>query len=224
MNKTKQLNRQNNRLDQQIREENQGIYGDMICYIRGASISDYQVEVVRQDLIEMILSAQSRGEDITSLFQGDYQQFCDEVIETLPPKTRKQKVVYALDVICECLPVLVGINMIINEDFLAIIRALWNRAPVNWNISLSLGSLLSIFGMIAVAAVVVQMICKNSFKKHWNTLWLVVGAFVFGVVFTAVGLWIGKRIVFTVNFFVACAGLLLLFGIHKVLEGMDDLS
>lgn len=223
MNKTKKINRQNNLLDQQIREENQEIYGDMICYIRSADISDYEIEVIRQDLIEMILSAQSRGENITSLFTGDYKQFCDEVIAAIPPKTRKEKIVYALDTVFLCLSILIGINILISKDFIGIIKAVFTKVAVNWNISVSLGSLITMFVIISTAAIVVQMICKNSFSKKWNTLWIVAGAFAFGIVFTAIS-WIGRNIVFTVNFFVACAAAVLFFAIHKVLEIIDDPS
>ena len=221
MNKTKKLNRQNNLLDQQIWEENQEIFTDMICYIRGAAISDYQVEVVRQDLTEMVLSAQSRGESITTLFTGDYRQFCDEVIAAIPPKTRKEKIVDALDVIFFGLSILIGINTIISKDFIGIIKALFTKATVNWNISVSLGTLLSMVVIIVAAVMVVQMICKKSFEKKRNTLRVVAGAFALGIIFTAI-LWLGRSIVFTVNFFVACAVGILFFVIHKVLENIED--
>lgn len=39
--KTKELNRSNNALDQQISPENREAFTDMICYLRGAKISAY---------------------------------------------------------------------------------------------------------------------------------------------------------------------------------------
>lgn len=56
--KTKALQKSNNLLDRKIRPENRSVFTDMICYIRSADISDYHQELVRYDLIEMILSAQ----------------------------------------------------------------------------------------------------------------------------------------------------------------------
>ena len=98
--KAKKLNQQNNCLDRRILPENQEIFTNMICYLRGADISDYEIERVRQDLTEMVLSAQKRGEPITALFDGDYKQFCDDVIEALPPRTRWEKALDALDTMC----------------------------------------------------------------------------------------------------------------------------
>ena len=39
--KRKELNRENNTLDKQIFAENQGVFTDMICYLRGSSLSAY---------------------------------------------------------------------------------------------------------------------------------------------------------------------------------------
>ena len=75
MNKIKELNKKNNLLDKEILEENQEIFTDIICYIRSADLSDYDVEVVRRDLTEMIIEAQERGEKVTSLFSGDYKEY-----------------------------------------------------------------------------------------------------------------------------------------------------
>lgn len=210
-------------MDKQIWEENQEVFTDMICYIRSANISDYEVEVVRQDLIEMILSAQSRGENINSLFSGDYKQFCDEVIETIPQKTRKEKVIYTLDTIFLCLSILIGINIFISKDFIGIVKALFTKATVNWNISVSLGTLVSMLVIIAAAVIVVQIVCKKSFEKTGNTLRLVAGAFALGIIFTAI-LWFGRNIVFTVNFFGACAVAIVFFVIHKAFDVIDNLS
>ena len=60
--KARKLNKENNRLDELIKEENQEIFTNMICYLRGSDLSDYNIEVVRNDLTEMVLSAQERGE------------------------------------------------------------------------------------------------------------------------------------------------------------------
>lgn len=91
--KTKELNRSNNALDQQISPENREAFTDMICYLRGAKISAYHQELVRYDLTEMVLSAQQRGEKIREVIGEDYKGFCDNVIASLPPETRRQRII-----------------------------------------------------------------------------------------------------------------------------------
>jgi DNA-binding ferritin-like protein (Dps family) len=51
-----------------------------LLYIRSANISVLSQEMVRRDLSEIILSAQSRGEKITDVISGDLKEFYDEVI------------------------------------------------------------------------------------------------------------------------------------------------
>lgn len=220
MNKTKELNRKNNLLDQQIWENNQEIYGNMICYIRGADISDHEVEMVRQDLIEMILSAQSRGEDISSLFHGDYKQFCDDVIDAIPPKTKKEKIVYTLDIVFLCLSILVGIHIFISKEFIGILKALFTHSAIDWTISVSLGSMISAVVITAASVIVVQRICKRSFVEKESRLWWIGGAIALGIVYVT-ALQLGRSVVFTIDLFAACAVGVLFFVIHKLLESMD---
>ena len=91
--KARKLNKENNRLDELIKEENQEIFTNMICYLRGSDLSDYNIEVVRNDLTEMVLSAQERGEGINQVVGNDYKEFCDSIIETFPGKTMFEKVI-----------------------------------------------------------------------------------------------------------------------------------
>lgn len=217
----KKLNEQNNLLDKQISEENQEVFTNMICYLRVSNISEYEIEVVRQDLTEMILSAQSRGENINSLFNGDYKQFCDNVIENLPPKSKKTKTTDALDIICWCLSILFAINIIISKDTLAIMKAFVKNTTVKWNISVSIGSTVSIVLIIVAANVIVNQIMKNAFSKeikHKKTIAFVCG---FGAMFGFIVIaWLGKTTLFSINIFVACVLTILLFVFHKILESI----
>lgn len=220
MNKTKKLNRQNNQLDTQIWPENQEIYGDMICYIRSANISEYEIEMVRQDLIEMILSAQGRGEGISSLFSGNYQSFCDEVIAAIPPRTPKQRLLSFFDSGFWYLSILIGLNILLSKDFPKIIQAAFAKAPIRWSLSVSLGSLVSMLVILFAAILLVQWICKTSFEKKQNPLLMVAAALGFGMVYAA-SLLLKNHILFTVNFFAACAAALFCFALHKLLEAVD---
>lgn len=62
--KTKELLKANNKREELVNEENDEVLTDMICYLRASNVSEYDQELVRADLTEMILDAQERGEDI----------------------------------------------------------------------------------------------------------------------------------------------------------------
>ena len=51
----------------------------MICYLGVSGISKYNQELVRADLIEMILDAQDRGENIQQVMGKNYKQICDDI-------------------------------------------------------------------------------------------------------------------------------------------------
>ncbi len=219
--KTKQLNYQNNKLDNQINPENQEAYTDMICYLRGSSISEYDQEMVRQDLLEMILSAQGRNENIKSVIGEDYKSFCDKVISNLPPKSIKQKIIDSFDLICWCLSILLTINIVLTDETATLIHNLATGKPLYFNISFSVGNLISIVLILILAVIMVEVIAKNSFKigknKHHNrTMGCFIGAGIITIFLLTA--WLGKQTLFTINIFIPCIFALILYVTHKILE------
>lgn len=83
--KWKQLNKKNTNQEKLITAENDKIYTPLIIYLRGSHIPEYEQERVRQDLINITLSAQERGESLAAVIGDDYQQFCDEIIAAFKP-------------------------------------------------------------------------------------------------------------------------------------------
>lgn len=218
--KAKQLNRINNELDKQINSENQEIFTDMICYLRCSGISEYDQEIVRQDLSEMVISAQSRGENIHSVIGGDYKAFCDNVISSLPLQTATQKLCCSLSTVCLCASILITINTVISTETVHILRSLFSGAQPNFNITFSQGSAaLSVFVFLA-AVLIVKSIAKNAFQTEHKRKYLPV---IFGALF-GVACWfilsIGKAPLLTVNIFAALIASAALFGLHKLLEAV----
>lgn len=55
--KSKALLKQNNQREKELTKENNQVLTDMVVYLRGSDLSDYNQELVRADLIEMVLDA-----------------------------------------------------------------------------------------------------------------------------------------------------------------------
>lgn len=219
--KTKELNKQNNKLDNQISAENQEAFTNMVCYLRGANISEYDQEVVRQDLTEMVLSAQKRGEDIRAVIGEDYKDFCDNVIANLPPKTTIQKITDFLDIFSWCLSILLTINIVMARETIILIRDLATGRPLNFNISFTVGSVISIGVILVAAIIIIKVIIKNSFKVEKGKKGVIVKAFLISlgimIIFLLIA-WLGKKILFTLNIFVGFVIVLVLYVMHKILE------
>ena len=217
--KTKKLNEKNNMLDKEISKENQGIFTDMICYLHGSNLSEYDIEIVRQDLTEMVLSAQKRGENIGSVIGNNYKEFCDEVIASIPSKTKMEKFIGYLDSSCWALSILLAINIIISKETISIIGNVISRNPVNFNISFSVGSVISIGLIFLLSNLIVSTIVKNTFRKeikHKKTVGFVIGA-TFMMLMMIIA-WLGKGTLFTINIFLICFFTITLYVGHKLLE------
>ena len=55
--KSRALLKQNNQREKELTKENNQVLTDMVVYLRGSDLSDYNQELVREDLIEMVLDA-----------------------------------------------------------------------------------------------------------------------------------------------------------------------
>ena len=156
---TKELLKKNNENEKNILEENDEIYTNMIVYLRGANISEYNQEKVREDLIAMILDGQERGDDIQKVIGENYKEICDEIIAEIPKKTVKEKVMHALTLTLD----IVWIFGIISVIKTLIIMLAKNSKDMTF--VFSLGDLIS-WGMIVfVAYLVVYYICSTTFRE-----------------------------------------------------------
>ncbi|WP_304509058.1 hypothetical protein [Anaerotignum sp.] len=221
MNKqTKKLNQFNNELDKQIHTENQEAYTDIVCYLRGADISEYNQEVIRQDLLDIILSAQKRGEHIQSVIGADYKDFCDDIIANLPPRNTKEKALEFLDIIVYSLSILSAINIIMADETIALIRNFATGKALSYMISISVGNIISAISIIIIAMMVVRIVTKNSFQMGKKEAMGKLKVFFLCAGIMAIFLfisWVGKATLFTVNIFAACSFTLALYIIHRIL-------
>ncbi len=222
MNKqARELNRINNELDKQLNAENNKVMTDIICYLRVANISVYNQEIIRQDLLEMLLSAQERGENVQAVIGEDYKAFCDEIIESLPPQNRKERVLEFFDTVFLCTAILGAINIITSKDTIALIRNLASGEPLNFRISVLAGQLIAYPIIIAAAFIVVRVVCKASFKPEKKQKGGYMKNFLIGASTMAVFLlfaWIGRDALFTINIFAAIALVLVSYIAHRILE------
>lgn len=156
---TKELLKKNNENEKNILEENDEIYTNMIVYLRGANISEYNQEKVREDLIAMILDGQERGDDIQKVIGENYKEICDEIIAEIPKKTVKENVMYAL---------MLTLDIVWNVGVISVIKTLIIMLAKNskdMTFVFSLGDLIS-WGMIVfVAYLVVYYICSTTFRE-----------------------------------------------------------
>ncbi len=154
------LLKKNNEREKEILEENDKIYTNMIVYLRSSDITEYNQELVREDLIEMIIDGQQRGENIEKIMGSRVKEICDEIIETFPKKSKKEKILGFFENIFNVIWIM-GAIYIVNQ----IITALANGEE-EYRFELTVGNLISMVFIGLIANVVVWYVCKYAFKEE----------------------------------------------------------
>lgn len=234
MNELKRLNKSNNELDKKLNKEDSLIMTDMVCYIRGAGLTYKNQELIRQDLLEMALSAQERNEPFSLVVGNKYQEFCNDVIASVPKMTTKEKIVSLIDIILMCGSILGFIATVLSTDFMRILKELFSGNVVSFDISYSVYSIgiNIIIGFVAVGFV--QYICKTSFEtskkaeerknlpKRKLKRFIVGGMIGVGVfaVFLILAK-VGSHTLISVNLFVVLGITGIMFLLHKVISSQQ---
>ncbi len=223
--KTKKFLRQNNQLGDRLNTENQKIVTDIVCYLRGANISMYQQEVIRRDLLEMVLAGQDRGESVNEILGSDYEAFCDEIIASVPQLSGKIRFLHLLDTVFLALATLGAIHILLSSDTFALLATILNgRTPTPY-ISFSIGALVSFAAIAVVAIVIVEYIARTSLKSKGNQKTTLIKAILGGTAMAAIFLlcaWLGRNTAFTLHIIAACLIVAALYLCHRLLDAVLD--
>lgn len=161
--KTKRLLKENNCREQALSQESQAVMTDLVVYLRGQNISLYHQEEVRRDIQEMVLEAENRGESIAQVIGEDYQSFCDEIVAALPPRTRKERVLDALETLLPAIAILAALWV----GFSLLTAAIQGGSLLR--LSLSLGQGLMYAVILFAAWALVTYVCRTSFRRGNET-------------------------------------------------------
>ncbi len=181
----KELMKKNNQREEAILEENQEIYTNMIVYLRASDITEYQQERIREDIIDMVLGGQQRGDDIKKVMGGNYQEICDEIIEEVPKRTMKQKILNAMHLGMLCLWIL-GVIFVVQN-----IVMILTQEVKDYHITVTLGNLIGCIFIVIVSNGVFIYECKTAFKKKKEKNKILENLIIVGclvVVFAGIGL------------------------------------
>ncbi|GGE29998.1 hypothetical protein GCM10011391_05680 [Pullulanibacillus camelliae] len=91
----KQLIEENNLKRNQLTEENEKYYEDMLIYIRThLFISEQQTEELVMELLDHLIEAQEAGKSAQDVFGDDPKTYCDDMIKHLPKEKGKNAAVF----------------------------------------------------------------------------------------------------------------------------------
>ena len=215
--RTKRLLAANNELEKELTPENNRAMTDIIVYLRAANITEYQQELVRRDITEMVLEGQRRGDAMEEVIGADYKAFCDAVLSEVPKRTARQRLLSAIGNACLYVDVLAVI-------WLAFGTLGWLLGEGAWPwLGVTAGNLLALAAILGVSIGLVEYICKNSFEERPKKnrgipvlLALLAAALAAGSVL------LRGVVVFRLHFLLAVGLIAALYVIHRVMEEKAD--
>lgn len=159
MTKTKRLQKDLLALEEQIAPEYRTQYSDMIVYLRSSQVNEYHQELIRQDIAQLLVDGQSRGESLQAIFGPDSRSFMDDVIASAPMKTQTERLLGNVGLglmIVTIMGVIYGIRDIILYFTL-------KQSPPTVNITAADLVLMVIIGLLSVF--LVSWISRNAFDQ-----------------------------------------------------------
>lgn len=227
MSMCKNINQKNNELDKKLSNENKAIVIDMTAYLRLAPISDLQVEEIRQDILDMALSAQDRNEPLSKVFGDDGKAFCDEIIANVRHTNPISRIIQWIAVICGVFSVFGIIDLVFSGYPIKLIHSLQNHSKINLSYPITWGFIINSTLIAIISFGIVFLICKNAFtakkfakkfdsqsKPKKFIIGCLFGAILLGYLFSIAKL---NGIVLTsVNIIVYCASIFILFIAYKM--------
>ncbi|MHB8064300.1 MAG: DUF1048 domain-containing protein [Ruminiclostridium sp.] len=148
-------------LSKKLTVENDRIFTDVICYLKTSSLEQSHAEEYLQDILDMFLNAQYRGEPLSTVIGSDYKQFCDNIIENSPDnRASLLKIINFLESIFLFVNVMFFLEIIFN----VVLEALRKKSSIPDYYNVTLGLILKYVIIYAISSVLVSFIGKNSFK------------------------------------------------------------
>ena len=139
---TRALNRLNNETDALLNEENRRYLTDIVCWLRRKNVEDYQVEVIRNDVTDLLLRAQERGERAADVLGEDLPAFCQDLLEGSRRKSRRKVALEYLQTTLYALTIFSGITFLYSTVEKAVWAARGGHA-FDWRWDITAGTLVS---------------------------------------------------------------------------------
>lgn len=163
---TKELIRENNEKREQLTEENEQYYTNMLVYIRSKFLlSERATEELLMEMLEHLLEGQNDGKSAEKIFGGDPRAYADEVIAQMPKEKKKNQLLFGIQLIFSVLG-----WMVIARG--AILGALSFIKPVDEHLYLASTAamvvavlMMTVFGVLLL----MNMVNKTAFEEKKST-------------------------------------------------------
>lgn len=158
--KTKMLLKENNKFeDNNLSEHSKNVMTDIVCYLRGSDLSEYNQEVVRRDIDYMLSDGETRGETAELVVGRDYQAFCDEIVKSFPKRTTSEKIISNINDITSAISVIAFIWL-----FVKVTQSIVEGNSI-FHLQITLGEIIGNIIAVIEAKVIFNYITRKTFNE-----------------------------------------------------------
>ena len=147
--RTRELLNENNERERALTAEANAALTDIVVYLRASRLSEYEQELVRRDIAQMLLDGAARGQDAQEVIGGDYRQFCDDIIAAFPRRGMKER---ALEGVRDAL--LMSAVLLAIKTVSGALSSLLTAGSA-WAVTVTLGDLISMALILAASCGIV---------------------------------------------------------------------
>lgn len=115
------MRKENNLEEKKLSKENNSILTDMVIYLKSYSLIEYDVEVMRKELIGMALEAQLRNEKLSEVIGDDYKKICNELMENARKQTKGGFILQSISTVVLCATILYIFEIFLGRTIVKIV-------------------------------------------------------------------------------------------------------
>lgn len=215
----------NNENEHLLNNESQDYMSDIICYLHLKNVDDYEVEVIRNDIMRMFLDAQECGDAIDNVLGSDYKTFCDEILHSTKYKKKRIIICEYVDSFLMSLPILVGISFFSSDSFKRLWGFLFRGGDFNWHWGITTGNIITWLVLFIAMYVILFLVLNTSVSEKKDNKHPRITSFAFGAGGTAFFMLIVyiinvnfNQVIVQVHLMLLVIILILGYIIHKLLD------
>lgn len=210
------LRKENNIKEKQLSKENNLLMTDMILYLKSSDLCEYDIEVIRRELFGMVYEAQLRGDHMSQVIGDDYKEFCEALMDNGRQKTVYEKFLEGAYI------------AVVGGGMLFLMEVLFSGAFLHpfrsgiFTMDITLGFLTSTAIILVAALAIYWLFTKHAFELSGE------GALKYKMIFIAgftvffsgsilIKMFLGKQILFQLNFLYPATFLVLAYLTIKIL-------
>lgn len=190
---TKQMIRENNRLQEQMTPSNLKYYEDMVVYIRTSPVNEARGEELLLEMAQHLLDAQSKGKSAEEVFGSDPAAYCAELVENLPKLKGLSQLQFSVMIPW------VALTWFFFAQALVGFITLWTGGPVDKMSQVRISTLLLIaVGSYILIKLIMNLMNKETFQPEESKRTINIrnmGIYIaFVIVILIGGVWLGRAL------------------------------